>query len=146
MKKTIVAEIPGRERVELEFEVDPQGDLRQVSLRGVGGPDLLDLLTRWRIHLRGSLVGVPLPPGNETGAMLVREVLQKAQGRWHYPYTHEELCHCRAVSTLTVDRAVLVGAHTPREVSRLTSASTACGTCRPDVEAIIKFRLGHQPA
>jgi NAD(P)H-nitrite reductase large subunit len=23
-----------------------------------------------------------------------------------------------------------------------TSASTSCGTCRPDIEAILKYRLG----
>jgi NAD(P)H-nitrite reductase large subunit len=50
------------------------------------------------------------------------------------------MCHCRVVTTAQVDRAVVAGCHSPREVSRETTASTSCGTCRPDVEAWIRFR------
>ncbi|MCB0386481.1 MAG: (2Fe-2S)-binding protein, partial [Bdellovibrionales bacterium] len=90
----------------------------------------------------GNIGQIPLPEGSSTGAMLLREVILKAQGKWQYPYEHEELCHCRVVATSKVDAAILTGAHDPRDVSKQTSASTACGTCRPDVEAIIAYRLG----
>jgi len=63
------------------------------------------------------------------------------RGEWNPPYTHEEICHCRAVPTREVEKAIIMGAHTPQKVSRWTSASTACGTCRPDVEKMISYFL-----
>jgi len=117
---------------------------KQVSkawLRGVGGPELLDILSQWRPQLKGKLSQVPLPKGSSVGALLVRELLLKAQDRWEHPYSEEQLCHCRCVSTKVVDSAILTGAHSPIQVSKQTSASTACGACRSDVEAIIAYRL-----
>ena len=141
MKKKFSVQIPGREEVHLEFDED-QGNISGAQLTGIGGPELLETLAQWRPQLRGPLGDVPLPEGSGTGAMLVRELLLKAQGQWQYPYEHEELCHCRVVQTRVVDAAILTGAHSPSQVSKQTSASTACGTCRPDVEAIIAYRLG----
>ena len=145
MKKQFSVQIPGREEVHLEFDED-KGQISGAKLTGIGGPELLETLDLWRPQLKGAVAEIPLPDGCGTGAMLVREVLLKAQGQWQYPYEHEELCHCRAVPTQTVDAAVLTGAHEPSRVSKQTSASTACGTCRPDVEAIIAYRLGKSPA
>ena len=149
-------ELEGRESLHLNMDVDSdlssaelkqnpeqkqKSVIRSASLSVIGGPELLQLAVEWRPKLQGVLGDVPLPKGTSTAAILLREVLLKAQGRWEYPYAHEELCHCRVVQTQTVDRAIVTGAHTPEEVSRQTSASTACGTCRPDVEKILKFRL-----
>lgn len=82
-----------------------------------------------------------LPTGVTHEELLLKEALLKLKNNWQYPYEHEELCHCRAVATQKVDEAIMMGAHTPEKVSRQTSASTACGTCRPDVEKIIAYRL-----
>lgn len=82
------------------------------------------------------------PQGASHSELLLKEFILKVKGKWQYPYPHEELCHCRAVPTLVVDRAIMNGAQTTAKVSRETSASTSCTTCRPDVECIIKYRLG----
>jgi len=84
----------------------------------------------------------PMPEGATHGALLVKELLLKIQGQWSFPYPHDELCHCRTVPVAVVDQAIVAGAHTPEAVSRWTSASTACGTCRPEVEKILAYRLG----
>lgn len=113
---------------------------------------------QWRLQARGcshflSLVKAlslqsfnpeqwSLPSGKSHSELLIKEFILKAQGAWQYPYPHEELCHCRAVLTQVVDQAIVNGAFTPARVSRETSASMSCGTCRPDVENIIKCRVG----
>ncbi len=132
---------PGREEASLTVELASDGTIRRADLYGIGGPAFLRALCDLRARLTGSWREVPLPTGNHPGALLLRELLLKARGEWRFPYEDEELCHCRAVPTAVVDQAICRGAHTPQKVSSMTSASTACGTCRPDVEAIIKYRL-----
>jgi len=137
----------GREEVCLMLEVQDSGAVSQARLTGVGGPYFLRELKSLREQLKQStsltLEKLPLPTGTGPEHLILREVILKAQGRWQPPYAQEELCHCRAVLTTTVDQAICSGAHTPRQVSEQTSASTACGTCRPDVEAMISWRLLH---
>ena len=82
-----------------------------------------------------------LPQGNVHIDILLREFILKSQKQWDYPYKHEELCHCRSVPTHSVDQAVIAGAHTAKDVTRQTSAGSSCGTCQPDIEKIIQFRL-----
>lgn len=132
---------PGREEAELRLELNDKNEILKAELRGIGGPDLLDMLISCRRTLNGSLSLLPLPEGHSSAALCLREVILKAKGEWDFPYKEQELCHCRAVPTEVVDQAICAGAHTPQKVSAETSASTACGTCRPDVEAILAYRL-----
>lgn len=81
-----------------------------------------------------------LPESTDHVGLLLREFILKARGEWEFPYPEDELCHCRNVPTAVVDRAIMNGAHTGPQVSRLTTASTSCGTCRPDVERLIAYR------
>jgi len=82
------------------------------------------------------------PTGSAHEDLLIIELIRKAKGQWTLPYQEEELCHCRSVPTSIVEQAIIAGAHTCKSVSAQTSASTACGTCRPDVQKIIDYRLG----
>ncbi len=81
-----------------------------------------------------------LPEGDGHVELLLRELILKTRGEWVFPYQEDELCHCRSVPTSVVDRAIMNGSHTALAVSRETSASTGCGTCRPQVERIIEYR------
>jgi bacterioferritin-associated ferredoxin len=134
-------ELSGREVMALEMSLDDAGSIRAVKLTGIGGDSFLKHLTGFRVQLKGKLSDVQLPMGNSTPELMFRELILRARGEWSFPFCEAELCHCRAVPLKVVDAAILSGAHTTREVSRDTSASTACGTCRPDVEAILKYRL-----
>lgn len=133
--------VSGREQMSLEIELDPNGQIQSARLQGIGGPDFLRRLAAFRLQLTGPLAQVQMPNGRDVASLMFCELILRARGEFHYPYADSELCHCRAVPTKKVDDAILTGAHTPLKVSRLTSASTACGTCRPDVESILKFRL-----
>ncbi len=139
-------QIPVREEILGRVQLDDAGKITDVSLRVIGGPDLLAVATAWRPRWRDcvgqDLSALIVPAGVSTPEILLRELALKLKGEWNYPFSGDEVCHCRVVSCETIDRAIVVGAHTPKKVSDWTSASTACGTCRPDVEAMISYRLG----
>lgn len=80
-----------------------------------------------------------LPIGSQHEAILLRKLMLLATGKWQSPQRHEEICHCRQVSYQKIEEAIMAGAHTPQLVSLWTSASTACGSCRPDVQQMIEY-------
>jgi bacterioferritin-associated ferredoxin len=132
--------LPGRDELTLDLDV-VKGEIAQARLSGRGCPEFLKLMQAWRPKLTGALADVPLPEGNTHSEILLREALLKARGEWDFPYKDEELCHCRAVATAKVDAAIVGGCHSVRAVARETSAGTSCGSCRPDTEAILDYRL-----
>lgn len=82
-----------------------------------------------------------LPIANLHEAILIRKLMLLATGQWKAPHRSEEICHCRQVSYQKIEEAIMAGAHTPALVSLWTSASTACGSCRPDVQMMIDYIL-----
>ncbi len=54
------------------------------------------------------------------------------------------VCLCRAVTDVQILGAIDEGAHTLRQVARRCGAGTACGGCRPTVEALVRKRLGQE--
>lgn len=84
----------------------------------------------------------PLPEGQHHVDFLLKEFILKTRQQWVFPYLEAEICHCRKVTTATVDRAIMNGALTAVQVTRCTSASSSCGTCRSDVQKIIDYRIG----
>jgi bacterioferritin-associated ferredoxin len=125
------------------LEVSGEGSDRKVKMQGCHA--LLEQVTALRAAEGPDPQKWKLPEGNSHTDILLRELILKLRGEWLLPYPHEELCHCRTVPTRIVDQAIIAGAHTPEAVSRQTSASTACGTCRPDVEKMIAYRLKKTP-
>jgi bacterioferritin-associated ferredoxin len=134
-QKVFRAELEGRDLIVAEQQSDGKY-LFQV----IGCADVLRLMTQYQ--LLGPVHLWPLPKGDGHAELLLREVLLKIRGEWMYPINSAEICHCRAVATALVDQAIVGGAHSPEKVSRQTSASTGCGTCRPEVEKLLRFRLG----
>jgi bacterioferritin-associated ferredoxin len=132
------AELKGRDWIEIEISDNSQHKPR---VKVVGCTELLSLVRKFQVQYGKDILAWPLPGGSSHSELLLKEVLLKVRGQWTFPYQHEELCHCRSVAAETVDQAIVSGAHTCEIVSRQTSASTACGTCRPDVQNIIDFRL-----
>lgn len=134
MDLPVVAEIKGRDRLEVT-SVEP------FQMKVIGCHELLDFLDQQKKSHGNDLMKWPLPVGNDHASLLVRELILKLKGQWKHVYEHEEVCHCRTVSLETIEQALFLGAETPEMVSKWTSASTACGTCRADVEKILSFRL-----
>lgn len=130
----VKVEIKGRDFIEVFLDQD------KVKVNMIGCVEFLDKIHRMKSHFGDNIQKWPLPSGEGHVEMMIRELILKLRGEWKHPYEHEELCHCRNIPTEKVDQAILSGALTPETVSRWTSASTACGTCRPSVEEIIKYR------
>jgi bacterioferritin-associated ferredoxin len=143
MPKTMKVEVeyPARERLSLQLDLNDSGEITSAVLDGIGCRATLQLMAEWRPKLVGKLEALPLPEGNEHSAIMLRELLLKAQGRWAFPYAEDEICHCRMVPTSKVDAAIVSGCLTIDEIKRGTSASTSCGACRTDIENIIEYRL-----
>lgn len=135
-KKIVEVNIEGRDQIRFE-KLDDQN-----KITFIGCQEFTHLIKSYRTQFGNDIFKWPLPSGQTHSEMVIREFIQKLKGTWEYPYQDEELCHCRHVKTKTVDQAILNGAHTHELASRWTGCSTACGTCKPDVEKIIKYRLG----
>jgi bacterioferritin-associated ferredoxin len=106
----------------------------------IGCHQLTELAQSFRAQAPKNIAEWTPPSGSDHASMLLRELILKVQGRWNFPYNHDELCHCRAISTRVVDRQIVMGGHRASQISRLTSAGTGCGTCRSDIEAILLYR------
>ncbi|MGE3973280.1 MAG: bacterioferritin-associated ferredoxin [Bdellovibrionales bacterium] len=140
--KTFTAQIDHRDSLQVDVEVsqdETKGVLKAV--RAMGCHMHLQKVQELRANVGKPLHEISAPIGSHHTDLLVREVLAKAQGQFALPYKEEELCHCRAIPTHVVDQSILSGCHTPEQVSRATSASTACGSCRHDVVKLLQYRL-----
>lgn len=137
----IKVELEGRDFIEVECE---NGHVKKVSMLGCS--DFMEMMQRMRRSFGVDVAKWPLPKGHDHSSLLLKEMILKLRGEWVFPYAHTEICHCRAVTAHRVDQAVIAGAHSTDMVTRQTSASTACGTCRPEVQKIIDYRLGKKSA
>lgn len=135
-KKIVIAKSDGRDEIQWE-SLDTQN-----KVTFVGCSEFTELVKNYRVKHGNDVFKWPTPSGSSHSEMLIREFVLKLQDKWDYPYKDEELCHCRHVKTKTVDQAILNGAHTHDLAMLWTGCSTACGTCKPDVEKVIKYRVG----
>lgn len=151
MKKTVSIEFLGRDRAELCFTLDgetAEATIESLQIQGSGCASFLAGLKAWRQAIlaqpkaQRTLAGIAtaIPSATEHVQMLLREAALKANDSFQLPYSDVELCHCRAVPTAVVDRAILSGVKSVAGIARMTSAGTSCGTCKPDSESLIKFR------
>lgn len=118
--------------------------LVSVSISAIGCLDFLEALAVLKraipIETQDLATGVLSETQSDHVRILMLELIAKVKNEWAFPYSDAELCHCRAISTEKVDQAIVYGAQTVMAVNRLTSAGTACGTCRPDIEKILSYR------
>lgn len=129
------AELKGRDLIEIKLENGA------AKIHVIGCAEVLSLVRQFMKDHGDDCAKWPDPKGHTHGELLLSEALQKMRGEWKLPYCEAELCHCRAVPTEVVNQAIIAGAHDTTTVSRRTSASTSCGTCRPDVQSLIDYRL-----
>lgn len=129
------AELKGRDLIEIKKTS------AGAKIHVVGCPEVLTLVRKFLKEHGDDCQKWPMPTGDSHADLLLGEALLKMNGEWKLPYDQLELCHCRSVPTDVVDQAIVAGAHDTTTVSRCTSASTSCGTCRPDVQSLIDYRL-----
>jgi bacterioferritin-associated ferredoxin len=135
------AEIPDREWIEISLITNSAGLVEAAEIHALGCHELTGVLS----DVQKALIGKPLNQihweGSSHADLLVSETFLKLQNKFELPVKEFELCHCRKIPTTVVDNAIVLGAHTPEKVRAWTSASSGCGTCRPEVEKLIQFRL-----
>ena len=132
-----------RDQIELHIHLSGQRIL-SAEIKSIACPECLEEIKCLKQNLKkyaANFLDIPLPEGPHHSAMLVREILLKLRGAWQFPYQEAELCHCRNISTETVDTCILNGIHNVLEIGEKTMAGTACGTCRPVTQMLIDYRL-----
>ena len=134
-KPPIIVELEGRDRL------CRQSKMGKMEVQLVGCHELLMMVKKLREQHGDDPVKWPVPEGQCHSSLLLKKFISSLLGQWAPPYQHAELCHCRTVPTSRVEAAIISGAHRAEVVSRLTSAGTACGTCKPDIEAMIQYYL-----
>ncbi|MFN8847061.1 MAG: (2Fe-2S)-binding protein [Bdellovibrionales bacterium] len=134
MDLPVVAEIKGRDRLEVT-------SLNPFKMKVIACHYVFDFLDQQKKLYGNDLSQWPIPEGHDHASLLIKELILKLKGQWMHVYQHEEVCHCRNVSLESLEQAIFLGAHSPEMISKWTSATTACGTCRSDVEKILHFRL-----
>jgi len=140
-KKTARAELPGREWIELEVNIDEVGVIQSLSFKALGCHNLVEVGGKAvKQFIKANLKDLKWN-GSDHWDLLLNEVFLRLQDNFALPITDEELCHCRKIHTQKVDNAIVLGAQTPEKVRAWTSASSGCGTCRPNVEKLISYRL-----
>ncbi len=137
MELPLVVELQGRDRLEVT-SLDP------FKMQVIGCESLHQKLNLMKQSQGSDVSKWTLQTDQNHVSLLINELILKLQNKWNHPYPHEEVCHCRTVSLETVEQAIMNGAQTPEMVSKWTMASTACGTCRIDVEKILKFRFQNE--
>ena len=157
MTKQVEVVFLGRDRVEAKIEFEGATDqttIRSLEFTASGCSAFLQALDAFKEGilrlsvekrlLRGSTdFDLLIPSGVDHVSILIREFVLRARDGFSLPYRDQELCHCRAVPTDVVDRAIIGGCHSVQSVARMTSAGTSCGTCKPDTESLIAYRLRH---
>ena len=133
----IVVELENRDRVEIQSD-----DKGVVSIiKASGCLDLLNKVKMIKGLLPVSADKLFVYSDHDHSSLILNEIFLKALGKWNPPYKEAELCHCRAIPLQKVEAAIVSGFHTVEEIAKQTSAGTACGTCRPNSQACIDYRL-----
>lgn len=141
----IRVEIKDREWAEFVFHISDSGVVQDCQVKARGCLPLTDAVRKAAKRFHGQNVkDLEWSESQEHWDQFILEVIAKLKGLYVPPYTEDELCHCRKVPTQKVVEAIMIGAHTPEKVTLWTGASTGCGTCRPQVEELIKFRVAQK--
>jgi len=141
--QTIRVEIKDREWVQFKLEVDPTSQkISRASFQAQGCLSLLEAVGKAVQSFQGKKVmDLAWSASLEHWDQLILEAISRLQGKYDRPYKEDEMCHCRKVPTDKIETAIVLGAHTPERVKAWTTAGSGCGTCRPNVQALIEFRV-----
>ena len=140
-KVTARAELQKREWVEFEFEIDQSGLIQELKWLAFGCHNLIESATNAAKDFKNKKINQIIWQGTNHWDLLINEIISKVHGSFRIPIEDHELCHCRKIPTFVIDQAVVLGAHTPEKVRAWTTATSGCGTCRPDVEKVIQSRI-----
>ncbi len=141
MSQIYRASITGGDSVEVVVKV-VSNNIIATDWTLVGREELYAAAQTIKPQILGDAKKIPIPSGQSPEQLLLRELILKIRGEWGEEPSDPELCHCRKIPQSQVERAIILGAHTVEKVRQRCSANTGCGTCMPEVEALLKKYLG----
>lgn len=124
----VFAEIPYKARLELKDG--------KVSVRG--SKSLLDKVAALKLQHGADPHQWPQLNALSGEEILINEFIMKINSQFKFCYNHEELCHCRNVSTEKVFNSIKNECFRVEDVSRTTLAGTGCGSCKKDISELIE--------
>lgn len=124
----VFAEIPYKARIELKE--------KQITVRG--SKLLLDKVDALKAQFGNDPHKWPQQHVTCGEDILINEFIMKANFEFKFCYNHEELCHCRNVSTEKVFTSIKNECFKIEDVSRTTLAGTGCGSCKKDIADLIE--------
>lgn len=133
-------EIPQRCWIEASFKLDQFNNIQTVDWHAQGSFDLINECQKFFNQVANKNIEVVSVEGMKTSQLLLAMLVDKLKGQ-HIESEDIEICHCRKINRSEIMQAILLGAHTADKVKKWTTASSGCGTCRPDVENLIEVCL-----
>lgn len=129
----IKSEVPYKAFLQLK-----KNDNGQSEVVVQGNQKLLDLVRYLKKQHGLDPKGWPLQNFKNSECFIVNEFIQKIKSEYKPCYKHDELCHCRTITTEKVLNSIKDGCLTLQDVSRTTMAGTGCGSCHKDIDALIE--------
>lgn len=141
-------EIPQRCWIKVQLQMDEYKNIQKVNWNAQGSFELIRESEKFFESMNqknlNQLEVVFPPTGPKTHHLLFQRLLDKLKGEFKETDQGLEICHCRKISQGEIEKAILLGAHTADKVKKWTTASSGCGTCRPEVEGIIAVCLSQK--
>lgn len=134
------AKVEGGEEVQVRIELEGT-IIKKHEWTVVGSLALLTAAKALKKSFPKTIDQLQVPSGSDASTLLLKELVLKIKGEWALGDGDTEICHCRKISQQSIDRAIILGAHTLEKVRKRTSANTGCGACMPDVQELITKRV-----
>jgi len=129
----IKSEVPFKAFLQLKKNDNGQSDvIVQGSLK------LIELVRHLKQNYGLDPASWPLQNSKNSESFIMNEFIQKTKGVYKPCYSHDELCHCRTISTEKVLNSIKDGCLTLQDISRTTMAGTGCGSCHKDIDSLIE--------
>lgn len=133
---TFEVQIPGGDIIRLDAEIN-NSKIQKTTWHIVGRLELLEKAHILKDSIKGEVKNTPIPEGKSPADLMLKELCLKIRGEWGQGPKDPELCHCRKIPQINVERAIILGAHNVEKVRQRSSANTGCGTCLPDVQELL---------
>ena len=115
--------------------------LKNGSVHIIGSLNLLNKMAEYKQKYGSSPAcwpAVKAQSPDDLDDLLINEFILKCNSQFKLAYEHLELCHCRMVTAERVYDSIKQGCSTVEDVGRAVLAGTGCGSCRPDIEKLLK--------
>lgn len=108
------------------------------NVRFIGGLALFRAMNDFKTQWGADPKKWPTFNPKNSDEVLILHFIKTLTGEKVINYSHEELCHCRMISTNDVVSSIRQGCQTISEVGRVTKAGTGCGACHKTIQTLFE--------